>query len=80
MGDSGGYSGLYYYIKTVHSSKDTVTIDLTSKVRINGLNSIQNVYYLIVQLVINNRSLGGIVSLPAGSPTLTINVMCDLVG
>ena len=80
MNDAVGYSDAPQYINTFNSSLDTVDIDLTSKVRIIGVQSLSNTYYLTVQLVIRDKDLAGIIALPTGSPMLVINVLCDLVG
>jgi len=67
------------YLETVNSS-DTATIKLTSKVRINGLTSLYNIFYVNVQLVVTDKSLVGVAALPTGSPTLSIHTFCDLIG
>ena len=79
MSDAGS-SIVPRYINTYNSSLDTVGIDLTSKVRILGVDSLSNVYYLTVQLIIRDMDLVGIAASPTGSPLLVISVLCDLVG
>ena len=78
VGDSGSANSPRY-MQTVNSSNN-ITVDLTSKILINGLYSIKNLFYLSVQLIIKDENLAGIASLPPGSPTLTIELMCDLFG
>ena len=75
-----GTAGGPRYINTFNSSLDTVDINLGSKIRVFGIDSIRSVYYLTVQLVTIDKDLLGFAALPTGSPLLYINVICDLVG
>ena len=68
------------YIKTVNSSSDLITISLTSEVRIYGIDSLRNVFYLTAQQIIMDKNLLGIAISLTESPVLVIDVLCDLVG
>ena len=79
MMDSGT-SGGPRYINTFNSSLDTVDINLGSKIRAVGIDSIRSIYYLTVQLVTMDKDLLELEGLPTGSPLLYIDAICDLVG
>ena len=72
------------FIETVRatnpSSPIISTLLLTSKVRMLGLGSLRNTYFIHVQLSISDVRMVGIAALPNGSPDLKILAVCDLVG
>ena len=72
------------FIETVRaknpSSPIISTLLLTSKVRMLGLSSLRNTYFIHVQLSVTDVRMVGIAALPNGSPHLVILAICDLVG
>ena len=78
LGDYERKEPLFY--KTVDSFTDNFTVELTSEVRINGVDFLSSLYYLTVQLIIRNGEIRGLASIPHGSPSLVIHTFCDLIG